>query len=105
LILSAPSSHLHPPPQVPKHAGRIESIDGARTRNTTVVVLKVEQPRHAQLDLFILPSLGASLRRHMGLAALFVIAPGHDVLRLARLERRRLRLLSTLIPHLVGLGR
>jgi hypothetical protein len=90
LILSA-SSHLHPPPQVPEHADRIEWIDGSRTRklNTAVVVLKVERPRHAQLDLFDLPSLGASLRRHMGLAALFVIVPGHDVLRLARLERRR----------------
>jgi hypothetical protein len=73
------------------------------------VVLKLERPRHAQLNLFVLLfvliSLGASLRRHMDPAALFVIAPGHEVLRLAQLERRRLRLLSTLIPHIVDLGR
>ena len=36
--------------------------------------------------------------------ALFVIALGYGMLRLARLERRHLRLLSTLIPHLFGQG-
>jgi hypothetical protein len=40
----------------------------------------------------------------MGIAALFVIALVHGMLRLALLERRRLRLLSILIPHLFCLG-
>jgi hypothetical protein len=40
----------------------------------------------------------------MGIAALFVVALEHGMLRLARLERRRLCLLSILISHLFGLG-
>jgi len=99
---------MRAPPQVPEHADRIEWIDDTGTHSTGVVVLKVEQPRHTQLDLFVfvfvLILLRTSPSRRMGIAALFVIALGHGMLRLARLERRRLRLLSTLVPHLFGLG-
>jgi hypothetical protein len=106
--LSEPSSHLRKPPQVPERADRIEWIDDTRTRSTGIMVLKVERPRQRQLDLFVfvfaLILLRASPSRRMGIAALFVIAPGHGMLRLARLERLRLRLLSTLIPDLFSLG-
>src|SRR6266851_5041180 len=98
-FLSAPPSDLHAPPQVPKHADRIDWIDGTRARSTVVVVLKVERSRHTRPVLLVL-LLGASLSRCTGIAAHFVI-----VLRLVRLGRRRLRPLSTLIPHLFGLGR
>ncbi|SRR6266851_4110463 len=103
IFLSALSSHLHAPQQVPKHADRIEWIDGTRTHSTAVVVLKVERSRHTQLVLFVVVVvlfLGASLSLCMGIAALFVIVP-----RLVRLGRRRLRLLSTRIPHRFGLSR
>src|SRR6266851_6623373 len=85
-FLSAPSSHLRAPPQVPEHADRIEWIDDTRTRSAGVVVLKVERSRHTQLVLFVLllALLGASLSRCTGIAALFVIG-----VRLARLERCR----------------
>jgi len=67
-------------------------------------VLKVERPRHRQLDLFVFVFViiltRASPSRRMGIAALFVVTLGHGMLRLTQLERRRLPLFSILIPCL-----
>jgi len=50
--LSIPSSQLHAPSQIPKHADRIERIVGTRTlRCTTTDVLKTERRESAALPL------------------------------------------------------
>ena len=77
--LSAPLSHLHPPPKVPEHTDSIERIDSTRTgrltsRTTGIREAKIETPGHTQLHLF---------HHHHLLLLIF--------LRIARLRNRRRR--------------
>jgi hypothetical protein len=101
--LSAPSSQLHLPPQVPKHADRIEGIDGSRTCHTTVIVAKVERPGHTQLYLFVV-LIRASLSYHMDIAALVRIVLGYGILGLVQLEYRCLRQVCIHIRRFFGFG-
>ena len=88
------------------YTDRIEWIDDTRTCSTAVVSAKSNDPGIGSST----SSSSSSSSPARFPAAVWASLPfswshwGHGMLRLARLERRRLCLLSILIPHLFGLG-